>query len=77
MVIRTRLISSFLISFAVAGLLFITSTFASEDKVIAYYFYGSFRCHTCYKLEEYSKGAIYNNFKDEITKGFRQAEISL
>ena len=43
--------------------------FAGEDKVIAYYFHGSFRCPTCHKLEEYSKDAINTNFKDEIKNG--------
>lgn len=43
--------------------------FAAEDKVIAYYFHGSFRCSTCHKLEEYSKDAINTSFKDEIENG--------
>lgn len=40
-----------------------------RDGVIAYYFHGSMRCPTCHKLEEYSKEAIENNFKDEIAAG--------
>ena len=47
--------------------------FAGEDKssgkVIAYYFHGSFRCPTCYKLEQYSKEAIETNFKDALASG--------
>jgi hypothetical protein len=37
--------------------------------VAAYYFHGSFRCPTCHKLEQYSREAIENNFKDEIASG--------
>ena len=38
-------------------------------RLIAYYFHGSFRCPTCHKLEQYSKEAIENNFKDALTSG--------
>ena len=40
-----------------------------ESRVIAYYFHGSFRCPTCYKLEQYSKEAIETNFKDALASG--------
>lgn len=47
--------------------------FAAEDKpvakVIAYYFHGTARCWTCYKLEQYSKEAIEINFKDTLASG--------
>lgn len=39
------------------------------SHVIAYYFHGSFRCPTCYKLEQYSKEAVEGNFKDALTSG--------
>ena len=39
------------------------------EKVYAYYFHGSLRCPTCYKLEQYSKEAIENNFKSELATG--------
>jgi len=42
---------------------------AKGAHVVAYYFHGSFRCSTCHKLEEYSKEAIENNFKDAIASG--------
>lgn len=51
----------------------IGSAFAGQDakagKVIAYYFYGTSRCPTCYKLEQYSKEAIEANFKDALASG--------
>ncbi|MCX5708971.1 MAG: nitrophenyl compound nitroreductase subunit ArsF family protein [Candidatus Omnitrophica bacterium] len=49
------------------------SAFAAEGKpdgkVIAYYFHGTMRCPTCYKLEQYSKEAIETNFKDALASG--------
>jgi len=46
-----------------------TTGIASEDKVIAYYFHGSFRCATCTAMEDYSRQAIETNFKDELDSG--------
>jgi hypothetical protein len=52
---------------------FITVSFAADkpvaEKVYAYYFHGSIRCSTCYKLEQYSKEAIENNFKSQLASG--------
>ena len=39
-----------------------------STQVIAYYFYGSFRCPTCHNLERYAKEAIENNFKSQLDK---------
>jgi hypothetical protein len=50
----------------------------SEIKVIAYYFYTNYRCQSCYTIEKYTKEAIENNFKDELTSGelvFRPVNI--
>jgi hypothetical protein len=41
----------------------------TSGKVVAYYFYGNFRCSTCYRLEMYSKEAIEANFKDAFSSG--------
>jgi hypothetical protein len=41
----------------------------STEKVYAYYFHSLMRCPTCYKLEQYSKEAIENNFKSELASG--------
>ena len=40
-----------------------------ENKVVAYYFHGNFRCYTCHTMEQYSKEAIQANFKDALTSG--------
>ncbi|MFH1790389.1 MAG: nitrophenyl compound nitroreductase subunit ArsF family protein [Candidatus Omnitrophota bacterium] len=42
---------------------------AKDAHVIAYYFHGTFRCTTCHKLEQYSKEAIEDNFKDALVSG--------
>ena len=42
---------------------------AKSPHVIAYYFHGTMRCPTCYKLEQYSKEAIDANFKDALVSG--------
>jgi hypothetical protein len=53
---------------------FFTASFAADNpaansKVYAYYFHGSMRCPTCYKLEQYSQEAIEANFKNELISG--------
>lgn len=52
---------------------FMTVSFAADQlstgKVYAYYFHGSMRCSTCYKLEQYSKEAIETSFKDALASG--------
>jgi len=45
------------------------STLVQANRVIAYYFHGNFRCHTCYTMEQYSKEAIGANFKDALSSG--------
>lgn len=40
-----------------------------ENRVVAYYFHGNFRCPTCRKLEQYSQEAIQQNFGSELALG--------
>lgn len=55
------------------------SAFAGENKssskVRAYYFHGTMRCPTCYKLEQYSKEAIEANFKDALASGTLEFKV--
>jgi len=37
-----------------------------NNKIIAYYFHGNFRCISCKKIEEWSHEAINKNFKNQI-----------
>ncbi|MFC1514885.1 nitrophenyl compound nitroreductase subunit ArsF family protein [Candidatus Omnitrophota bacterium] len=46
-----------------------TMVFADDAEVIAYYFHGNARCPTCHKMEQYTKEAIEENFKDELAQG--------
>ncbi|MDD5195266.1 MAG: nitrophenyl compound nitroreductase subunit ArsF family protein [Candidatus Omnitrophica bacterium] len=39
------------------------------EKIIAYYFHGSFRCATCINMEKYSREAIDVNFKNDFASG--------
>jgi len=54
------------------SLVLILPAFAQEmpkNHVVAYYFHGNFRCANCLKIEQYSKEAIEQNFKDELSSG--------
>ena len=42
---------------------------APKNNVVAYYLHGNFRCANCLKIEQYSKEAIEQNFKDELSSG--------
>jgi hypothetical protein len=42
---------------------------SGETKVIVYYFHTSSRCRSCYTIEKYTKEAINNSFKDELSSG--------
>lgn len=49
----------------------------SSDYVQAYYFHATRRCATCTKLEQYSRGSIEANFKDQLKGGtLRYAEVN-
>lgn len=40
-----------------------------KDKIIVYYFHGSYRCPSCIKLEEFSSEAIHDGFAKELGEG--------
>ncbi len=44
-------------------------SFASDNKVVAYYFHSNLRCPTCRAMEKYTKEAIEGNFKDDLASG--------
>ncbi|MFH1201644.1 MAG: nitrophenyl compound nitroreductase subunit ArsF family protein [Candidatus Omnitrophota bacterium] len=46
-----------------------TLAFSADAKIIAYYFHGNVRCPTCHKMEQYTKEAIEENFKNELANG--------
>lgn len=52
----------------------VTSTAGLEkqriDRIVrVYYFHTTIRCHTCKKIEEYTKSALFSGFADEIRNG--------
>ncbi len=55
--------------FAVLVLMPVLLFAQSKDKVIAYYFHTTFRCPSCYKIEQYTEGAIKEYFEKEIESG--------
>jgi hypothetical protein len=42
---------------------------AQPNRIVAYYFHGSFRCMTCHRIEQYSREAMEANFKSEMDSG--------
>ena len=41
----------------------------TDTKVIAYYFLTSYRCSSCYKIEQYTKEAVEQYFGNELKLG--------
>ncbi len=41
----------------------------SGVRIVAYYFHVTVRCVTCRTIEQYSREAIEEGFRDELTKG--------
>ena len=39
------------------------------SQLVVYYFHGNARCASCYKLEQYAKEALEQNFADELKSG--------
>ena len=69
MALIKRITPIFIACLVVINVFLTPTAIASEDKVIAYYFHGSFRCSTCSNMENYSREAIETNFKDELASG--------
>ena len=50
----------------------------SDSGVVAYYFYGNYRCASCRAIEAYTEEALEQYFSDEIASGrlaFRPVNI--
>jgi len=46
-----------------------------ENKVVAYYFHGTARCFSCHRIEEFTEGALKDNFENEIKRGRLYYEV--
>jgi archaellin len=42
----------------------VTSDVTTANQITVYYFHSTFRCHTCNKMEKYTKTAVSENFKE-------------
>lgn len=42
---------------------------AMPSQLVVYYFHGNARCPSCYKLEQYAKESVEQNFAEEIKAG--------
>jgi hypothetical protein len=42
---------------------------APSNHIVVYYFHTTFRCPTCYKIEQYSQEAVEKYFDKEIKMG--------
>ena len=47
----------------------VVAPMALPSQVVVYYFRGNARCPSCYKLEQYAKEALEQNFADELKSG--------
>lgn len=62
---KKSLVLSIVVLFFMAG-----GVFADQDNhVTAYYFFTTFRCASCHKIEEYTGETINTNFADELNSG--------
>lgn len=47
----------------------VTEIQPQPHHLVVTYFHTTFRCPTCYKMEEYSKDAVFFNFEDALKSG--------
>lgn len=48
---------------------------ARNKQMTAYYFHGTMRCPTCYKIESYTESAMSENFKNNKNISFKSVNI--
>ncbi len=47
----------------------VVAPMSMPSQLVVYYFHGNARCPSCYKLEQFAKEAIEQNFADELKSG--------
>ena len=62
---KSIVVAILILGFVAAG----WATEVPETKVVAYYFYTSYRCSSCYKIEQYTKEALEKYFSDDFKSG--------
>lgn len=60
---------------AIITLCVLNTAFGKEKAVTAYYFHGTVRCPTCYKIEMYTESAMSENFKKNKKISFKSINI--
>ncbi len=48
---------------------------ADKHQIVVYYFHGKFRCHTCRRIEQLTKEAVFEFFADEINTGLIDLKV--
>ncbi|MFA7294340.1 MAG: nitrophenyl compound nitroreductase subunit ArsF family protein, partial [Candidatus Omnitrophota bacterium] len=70
-----RILLVFIIILAGSAIPFFTVQAAVKDKVIAYYFRGTFRSPSCRHLEKNCREVIEANFKDALASGKLEFQV--
>ncbi|MCK9429669.1 MAG: nitrophenyl compound nitroreductase subunit ArsF family protein [Candidatus Omnitrophica bacterium] len=70
-----RILLIFIIILAGSAIPFFTVQAAVKDKVIAYYFRGTFRSPSCRHLEKNCREVIEANFKDALASGKLEFQV--
>jgi len=47
----------------------VVAPMSMPSQLVVYYFHGNARCPSCYKLEQYAKEALEQNFANELKSG--------
>lgn len=53
----------------------VTSDIMDKSQVTVYYFHSTFRCHTCNKMENFTKAAIAEDFKNNKNINFLSINV--
>jgi hypothetical protein len=40
-----------------------------ENRIVVYYFYTTYRCASCQKIEAYTREAVHNSFAEDLAEG--------
>ncbi len=48
---------------------------ANNHQIIVYYFHGKYRCHTCERIEQLTREAVFEFFDDEINTGLIDLKV--
>ena len=61
--------TAILMTASLVFLLNLSGNSQSSSKIVVYYFYGQFRCHSCMRIEELTRKAVQKEFQKELASG--------